>query len=115
MARYTCTFSVAIPLERLQGSLVEILESCHLEIIYDTGEYIMAREIPSRAPFQKLVTVEVLIDRTTATSEEVRMNLVMKNEELPLQTNNHCRQMFDLLQEALVEYSQWELLDRVGG
>lgn len=115
MARYTCTFSVAIPLERLQASLVEILESCYLEMIYDTGEYLMAREVPNRATFQKLVTVEVLIDRTTATDEQVRMNLVMKNEELPLQTDNHCRQMFDLLQKALVEYSQWRLLDQVGG
>jgi len=75
----------------------------------------MAREVPSRAPFPKLVTAEVLIDRTTATSEAIRMNLVMKNEELPLQTDNHCRQMFDLLQEALVEYSQWQLLDKVAG
>ncbi|PSO48443.1 MAG: hypothetical protein BRC33_09670 [Cyanobacteria bacterium SW_9_44_58] len=115
MARYTCTFSVAIPLERLQESLVEILESCYLEIIYDTGEYMMAREFPDRAPFPKLVTVEVLIDRTTASDDQVRMNLVMKNEELPLHTNNHCRQMFDLLEKALVEYSQWELLDKVAG
>lgn len=113
MARYTCDFSVAIPLEQLQSCLIEILESCYLEIIYDTGEYMMAREVPNRAPFPKLVTVEVLIDRTKATAEEVRMNLVMKNEELPLQANNHCRQMFDLLQEAIVEYSQWELLDKV--
>lgn len=115
MARYTCTFSVAIDLEQLQSSLKEILESCHLEIIYDTGEYIMAREITNRATFPKLVTAEVLIDRTTATPEEVRMNLVMKNEELPLQTDNHCRQMFDLIQEALVQYSQWELLEKVAG
>jgi len=73
----------------------------------------MAREIPNRVPFPKLVTTEVLIDRTTATPEAIRMNLVMKNEELPLQTDNHCRQMFDLLQQALVEYSQWQLLDKV--
>nr|WP_232225174.1 hypothetical protein [Dactylococcopsis salina] len=94
---------------------MEVLESCHLEMIYDTGEYLMAREVPNRAPFPKLVTAEVLIDRTTATAEEVRMNLVMKNEELPLQTNNHCRQMFDLMQEALVAYSQWQLLNKVAG
>ncbi len=115
MARYTCTFSVAIPLERLEGSLVEILESCYMELIYDTGEYLMARELPDRAPFPKLVTAEVLIDRSTATPEQVQMHLVMKNEELPLQTDNHCRQMFDLVQQALVEYSQWQLLDKVAG
>lgn len=75
----------------------------------------MGREIPNRVPFPKLVTTEVLIDRTTATPELIRMNLVMKNEELPLQTDNHCRQMFDLLQQALVEHSQWQLLDKVAG
>jgi len=115
MARYTCDFSVAISLEHLQSSLIEILESCHMELIYNTGEYLMARETPDRAPFPKLVTAEVLIDNTNATPEQVRMHLVMKNEELPLQTNNHCRQMFDLVEQALVEYSQWELLDKVAG
>jgi len=43
--------------------LVEFLQSCYLEIIYD--DYMMAREIPGQVSYTKLVTVEVLIDKTT--------------------------------------------------
>jgi predicted MPP superfamily phosphohydrolase len=74
MARYTCSFIIAVPLERLQQVLIEVLESCNFDIIYNTGDYLMAREIPGHVSFAKLVTVEVLIDKSTATEQEVRMN-----------------------------------------
>ncbi len=75
----------------------------------------MAREIPGRVAFAKLVTVEVLIDKSTATAQEVRMNFVIKNEELPLQVDNHCRQMFDMVQEAVAENRHWQLVESVAG
>jgi hypothetical protein len=115
MARYTCSFIVSVSLDHLQESLIELLQSCNFDIIYDTGDYIMAREIPGRIAFAKLVTVEVLIDKSTATAQEVRMNFVIKNEELPLHLDNHCRQMFELVQEAVAENRQWQLLESVVG
>ena len=115
MARYTCSFTVAVSLEYLQPSLIELLQSCNFDIIYDTGDYIMAREIPGRVAFAKLVTVEVLIDKSTATAQEVRMNFVIKNEELPLHLDNHCRQMFDLVQEAVAANRHWQLVESVAG
>ncbi len=115
MARYTCSFTVAVSLDHLQPSLVELLQSCNFDIIYDTGDYVMAREIPGRIAFAKLVTVEVLIDKSTATSQEVRMNFVIKNEELPLQVDNHCRQMFDMVQEAVAQNRYWQLVETVPG
>jgi hypothetical protein len=115
MARYTCSFTVAVSLDDLQPSLVELLQSCNFDIIYDTGDYVMAREIPGRVAFAKLVTVEVLIDKSTATSQEVRMNFVIKNEELPLQVDNHCHQMFDMVQEAVAENRYWQLVETVPG
>lgn len=115
MARYTCSFTVAVSLDDLQPSLIELLQSCHFDIIYDTGDYIMAREIPGRVAFAKLVTVEVLIDKSTATAQEVRMNFVIKNEELPLHLDNHCRQMFDMVQEAVAENRHWQLVESVAG
>lgn len=115
MARYTCSFTVAVSLDDLQESLIEVLQSCNFDIIYDTGDYLMAREIPGRVAFAKLVTVEVLIDKSTATAHEVRMNFVIKNEELPLQVDNHCRQMFDLVQEAVAENRHWQLVESVAG
>ncbi|MBK4729778.1 hypothetical protein JJD41_07835 [Oxynema sp. CENA135] len=115
MARYTGLFIVAVSPDLLRQSLIEILQECHLDVIYDTGDYIMAREIPGEVPFGKLVTVEVLIDRPMDTPDEVRMNFVMKNEELPLQLDNHCRQMFDSLSEAIAESNEWQLLETAAG
>ncbi|AFZ21092.1 hypothetical protein H6F96_29145 [Microcoleus sp. FACHB-53] len=115
MARYTCSFTVAISFEYLQSSLIELLQSCNFDIIYDTGDYIMAREFPGRVSFAKLVTVEVLIDKSTATSQEVRMNFVIKNEELPLQVDNHCHQMFNMVQEAVAENRYWQLVETIAG
>jgi len=111
MARYTCSFVVSFPLERLPQLVGEILETCNFDIIYDTGDYVMAREVPGGVAFPKLVTVEALIDKTTATQEGVRLNFVIKNEELPLQIDNHCRQMFDRVREALVSNRDWEMIE----
>jgi hypothetical protein len=113
MARYTSLFTISISLDSLQHVLADLLESCHLDIIYDTGDYLMAREVPGRVAFAKLVTVEVLIDRFQSTSDEVRMNFVVKNEELPLKTDNHCRQMFNLVNQAITENRQWHLIESV--
>ncbi|MBD1839129.1 hypothetical protein H6F78_18545 [Coleofasciculus sp. FACHB-64] len=115
MARYTCSFIVAVPLERLQQVLIEVLESCNFDIIYNTGDYLMAREIPGHVSFAKLVTVEVLIDKSTATDREVRMNFVVKNEELPLQVDNHCHQMFYQVHQAIAENRHWQLVESVAG
>ncbi len=111
MARYICSFTVAVSLDNLLPSLSEVLRACNFEVIYDTGDYLMGREVPGQVSFSKLVTAEVLIDRTTATTEGVRLNLVIKNEELPLQHDNHCRQMFNDLQQAIVDSGQWQLLE----
>lgn len=113
MARYTCSYTIAVPPERLQELLVELLQACNLEIIYAITDYMMGREIPGKVSFTKLVTVEVLIDRTTATDKETRINLVIKNEELPLQINNHCYKMFDLVTQAIAENRNWQLVESI--
>ena len=111
MARYTGFFIVAVPVERLRHLLVEILETCNLNIIYDTGDYIMARELPGQVSIAKLVTVEVSIDRNTVNHSGIRMDFVVKNEELPFQANNHCRQMFEFLSRLIIDNRQWKLIE----
>lgn len=115
MARYTCLFTVATAVNRLQPMLGELLESCNFDVIYQTEDYLMAREVPGQVTYSKLVTVEVLIDRTTATEREVRMNFVIKNEELPLQIDNHCRQMFNLVSQAIADSKHMQLIEAVAG
>lgn len=113
MARYTCLFTVAVQLQQLHEFLAETLKACNLEMIYDTGDYLMAREIPGKVAFAKLVSVEVLIDRTTATDEQIRLKVVVKNEELPLQTQNHCQKMFEQVHKAMSASRRWKLIDQV--
>lgn len=112
MARYTYLLTVLVPIDNLRQALVDILNSCGFEVIYDTGDYMMAREPYGHGiPFAKLVTAEILIDRVLATESEVRMKLVMKNEELPLQVNNHCRLMFDQVSLAMTQTRYWQLIE----
>jgi hypothetical protein len=113
MARYTCTFIVSVPLDHLQTLLIELLQECNLEVQYYTSDYIMAREIPGQVSFSKLVSVEVLIDKSNATETETRMSIVMKNEELPLQLNNHCRQAFDFVRQAIEHSRHWHLIESI--
>ncbi len=111
MARYTGLFILAVPPENFRPLLGEILQDANLNIIYETGDYIMAREQAGEVPYTRLVTVEVLIDRKASVEDEVRMSVVMKNEELPLHLDNRCRQMFNLLSEAIAENRYWQLLE----
>lgn len=115
MARYTCSFIVSVPFENLQGLLIELLQDCELDVQYYTADYILAREIPGTVPFSKFVTVEVLIDKSTATETETRMSIVVKNGELPLQLDNHCRQMFDFVKEAIERCRYWNLIESFAG
>jgi hypothetical protein len=117
MARYTCSFVLSVPFEHLQGLLVDLLQESSLDVLYhtDSGDYIMAREIPGSVSFSKLVTVEVLIDKTTATETETKMSIVIKNEELPLQLDNHCRQIFDYIKESIENSRHWHLIESMAG
>jgi hypothetical protein len=111
MARYTCSYRVKIAPEKLQSLLIEILHSLGFEVTYQASDYLMAREVPGKIIFSKLAIVEIIIDRTTAIADEIRMTSIVKNDELPLRLDNYCRQKFDLLQLALAENSQWKFIE----
>lgn len=110
MARYTGLFTVAVSADRFWQLIAEVLHACSLNVIYSSDDYVVAREIPGRVSYAKLVTVEILIERIAQRDAEVRMNLVVKNEELPLQAENHCRQIFRMLNQAVEENRQWRVV-----
>jgi hypothetical protein len=107
MSRYVCHFLVNLSPDRLRLSLRKVLATGRLEAVYEGADYVMAREIPGQVAFAKLVTVEVSIDVTTATSEAVKLSFLVRNEELPLQLDNHCRQVFDALRLAIAHRPDW--------
>jgi hypothetical protein len=108
MSRYICHYFVQLSPQSIRAPLKQLMESCQMEMIYETEDYMMAREIPGQVSFAKLVTAEVLIDITNATPESVTLSFVVKNEELPLNRHNHCRQMFDLLRVTLKQDHHWQ-------
>ena len=66
----------------------------------------MAKERPGMVSYSQLATVEVLIgstDEAELVSQDpaATVNLVVKNEELPLNTNNHCHRVFQLVNQAI--------------
>ena len=73
----------------------------------------MAREIPGQVIFTKLVTSEVSIDVSSTNPDLVKLSFLVKNEELPLNPNNHCRQIFDLLRVAIAHNYDWEAIDNL--
>jgi hypothetical protein len=111
MARYTGFFVVDAPLENLRSFLTDVLNSCNFDVIYNSNDYLVAKEAPGSVRFNKLVTVEVLIDPPAKSPEKIRMNFVVKNEELALQLNNHCYQRFEAVKQAIVESRNWTLIE----
>ncbi len=110
MARYSCSFSSRNPIEILLNHLGEALRSCDIEIIYRNNEYVVGREKPGNVAFTKLVTVEALIDYQGVTSsKEVHLNCILKNEELPLKQDNHCRRVFDTVKRKIESQTPWQL------
>jgi hypothetical protein len=110
MSRYVCDFSVNLVPQAVRSLLKQLLTTCGTELIYEVEDYLMAREIPGQVSFTKLVTVEVLIDISHATHDTVKISFIVKNEELPLNANNHCRQVFDALRMTIAHNFDWQPL-----
>jgi hypothetical protein len=97
MARYTTLLSLPTHSPDLCDRIVCTLEGCGLVMVYSTSDYIMAKEKPEQVSLAELATVEVLV-----TSAQ-QLQLVVKNEQLPLQVNNHCKVTFETVSGALLE------------
>jgi hypothetical protein len=113
MARYNGFFAIALPIEELRQLLLDLLESCNLEIMYETPSSIFAREFVGSVPKSKLVTVELIFETATSTPDKTRVRLEATNGELPLQTKNHCRELFDALTEVIVENYNWDTIESI--
>ena len=117
MARYTSLYRSGIfPVTHLRQCLSELLESCNFAVIYEDSAYLVARERPGGVAFSKLVTVEVLFGtpgsmETSSGEDALQMNVVVKNEELPLSANNHCRQKFNLVTQVVSSRHGLQLIE----
>ena len=119
MARYISSCKSAAPLETIRHLIADVLQTCDFNVIYEKGDYFFAKEVPGRVNFSKLVSVEVVIDKHSQRPQisetdisdggKLEMSFVIKNEELPLKIDNHCRRKFDLVNQAIAENAHFEL------
>ncbi len=107
MARYiSCLDLPGIALGKansnLQVSISRVLESCNLSIVYTSDDYLVAKEKPGQIGLSELTTIEILIQPPKPYSSQVQLNLVAKNDRLALQSNNHCKRIFDSVHQAIL-------------
>lgn len=102
MARYTNLFTTGAPKEDVHQELVTALEACDLDLVYQDPVYIVAKEKPGRVSLAQLATVEVLLN-SPVKSQGAKIDLIVKNEELPLRQENHCHTIFTQVNQAISE------------
>lgn len=111
MARYTNFFMTSAPKEKVHQGLVTALEGCGLDLVYQDPVYIVAKEKPGQVSFAQLTTVEILLNPPTIELGGAKIDLVVKNEELPLRQQNHCREVFTQVTQAISEANAQETAD----
>lgn len=109
MARYSCSFYSPQSAGTLRQHLSQALKACNFEVIHDAPEYVMGREVPGRVAYSQLVVIEALVDKPEQGQGRSRINCVLKNEELTLRQDNHCRKVFDIFKRAMQERTSWQL------
>jgi hypothetical protein len=101
MARYTHLLTLSEAAPGLGHSIIKTLEACGLSMVYSNKDYFVAKEKPGQVTLSQLTTIEVMISPPTTTVDAAKVNLVVKNEELPLQQNNHCQRVFETVSQAI--------------
>ena len=91
------------PIVEVYLGLVCALEGCGLDLVYQDPVYIVAKEKPGQVSFAQLTTVELLLNPPTIETGGAKIDLVVKNEELPLRQQNHCREVFTQVNQAISE------------
>ena len=101
MARYTNFFMTSSSQEEISQMLVSAIEACNLNLVYNDPVCIVAKERPGKVAFAQLATIEILISPPTVEQGGSRIDLVVKNEELPLRTQNHCKEVFTEIEQVI--------------
>jgi len=105
MARYTNLFMTGAPKEEVLQGLVTALQACNLDLVYQDPVYIVAKEKPGQVSFAQLATVEILLNPPALKTQGAKIDLIVKNEELPLRQQNHCHTVFTQVSQAVSKVS----------
>jgi hypothetical protein len=111
MSRYSCSYIVKISPNRLDLLYDDLLQFSVFEVMHRRPDIFVLLETPNEAMFVQLVTIELF--NTPISPSEIQIDLLVKNHELPLRSNNRCRQFFDRIHRLITEEYQGQSLIRV--
>jgi len=111
MARYSCSYFVPISPNQIGFLYDDISILGQFEVIKRRSDVLLLSEVPNEALFPQLVKVELFIHPPT--SSEFQIDLLVKNHELPLRTNNRCRQFFESIHQIITKNYQGQSLSRI--
>ena len=102
MGHYSCVMNLPTDRQAVRYELQELLNGREFDVVYDSPSYWVVREQTGCVALSQLVTVEMYLD--SKAGGEVELTCVAKNQELPLQKNNHCQQVFESVKTVLDEF-----------
>ena len=105
MARYTNLFTTSASKEEVHQRLLTALKTCDLDLVYQDPVYIVAKEKPGHVTLAQLATVEILLNPPAVEPQGAKIDLIVRNEELPLRQDNHCHTIFIQVNQAISEVS----------
>ncbi len=104
MSRYSHTVVCPADLDSIRSRLKELVEQRQFSVVYDSADYWVAREAPGQVSLSQLVTIEIFFE--SAEGNSTQLTCLVKNEELPLQTINHCQQIYESFRQELDDMQQ---------
>jgi hypothetical protein len=99
-----------VSIQEIYSVLAEILESCQLQVDFQANDYLMAKEKDQDVSFLKLVHVDIIIDLATGNEKNTTVNIVVKNEELAVNKNNHAFAKMEQIKQVISDKYEAELL-----
>ena len=110
MARYSVSYRFPVSAAQIYALITQIMEECQLQVEFQGNDYMMAKEKPGELAFPKLVNVDIMVNLTYATPEQVPVDLVVRNEELALKNDNHAWKKFEQVKQLIAEKYPADLL-----
>ncbi|MEG3436646.1 hypothetical protein V0288_05895 [Pannus brasiliensis CCIBt3594] len=111
MSRYSCSYLVKNSPARLELLYDDLLNLSVFEVMHRRSDRFVLVEMPGKVSFSQLVTIE-LFNKIVSPSE-IQIELLVKNNELPLRVNNRCRQCFDAIHQIITEHYRGICLTKI--
>lgn len=111
MSRYSCSYLVKLSPNQLDFLYDDLSRLSVFEVMHRRPDRLVLLELPNDVLFSRLVTIELF--NQFISPSEIQIELLVKNNELPLRVNNRCRQCFDAIHKIITEHYRGICLTKI--